>query len=129
MVMAMLQMQYTPRLSTTLRALANPGNVLDIDQLYLARKSILEQIRASRSEAAGVGASDLAQSLVPSWDKAPVEIRQTYKEFLNGISELLDGELSSEELQQSGALVYNILHDLESPVKGPALFEKRYTNV
>jgi hypothetical protein len=28
--------------------LANPGNVLDIDQLYLARKSILEQIRASR---------------------------------------------------------------------------------
>ncbi len=42
------QMQYTPRLSTTLRALANPGNVLDIDQLYLARKSILEQIRASR---------------------------------------------------------------------------------
>jgi hypothetical protein len=60
---------------------------------------------------------------------APVEIRQTYKEFLNGISELLDGELSSEELQQSGALVYNILHDLESPVKGPALFGKRYTNV
>ncbi|CAK9255752.1 unnamed protein product [Sphagnum jensenii] len=125
MVMAMVQVQYTPRLSTTLRALANPGNVLDIDQLYLARKSILEQIRASRSEAAGVGASDLAQSLVPSWDKAPVEIRQTYKEFLNGISELLDGELSSEELQQSGALVYNILHDLESPVKGPALFGKR----
>jgi hypothetical protein len=38
------QVQYTPRLSTTLRALANPGNVLDIDQLYLARKSILEQI-------------------------------------------------------------------------------------
>jgi hypothetical protein len=129
MGMAMVQVQYTPRLSTTLRALANPGNVLDIDQLYLARKSILEQIRASRSEAAGVGASDLAQSLVPSWDKAPVEIRQTYKEFLNGISELLDGELSSEELQQSGALVYNILHDLESPVKGPALFGKRYTNV
>jgi hypothetical protein len=129
MVMAMVQVQYTPRLSTTLRALANPGNVLDIDQLYLARKSILEQIRASRLEAAGVGASDLAQSLVPSWDKAPVEIRQTYKEFLNGISELLDGELSSEELQQSGALVYNILHDLESPVKGPALFGKRYTNV
>jgi Zn-dependent M16 (insulinase) family peptidase len=127
--MAMVQVQYTPRLSTTLRALANPGNVLDIDQLYLARKSILEQIRASRSEAAGVGASDLAQSLVPSWDKAPVEIRQTYKEFLNGVSELLDGELSSEELQQSGALVYNILHDLESPVKGPALFGKRYTNV
>lgn len=60
---------------------------------------------------------------------APVEIRQTYKEFLNGISELLDGELSSDELQQSGALVYNILHDLESPFKGPALVGKRYTNV
>jgi hypothetical protein len=58
-----------------------------------------------------------------------MEIRQTYKEFLNGIPELLDGELSSEELQQSGTLVYNILHDLESLVKGPALFGKRYTNV
>lgn len=42
------------------------------------------------------------------------------------VSELIDGEVSSDELQQSGSLIYDIVHDLDTSATGPAFMQKRY---
>ena len=43
---------------------------------------------------------------------ASAEIRHAYEQFLIAISELIDGEVLSDELQQSSSLIYDIVHDL-----------------
>lgn len=57
---------------------------------------------------------------------APAEIRHAYEQFLIAVSDLIDGEVSSDELQQSGSLIYDIVHDLDTPATGPAFIQKRY---
>lgn len=114
-----------PRLSTTVRSFANSGNYPDIDKLYLERKLLLQQKRQSRNGVAAVGNSDLARRLVPSWDTAPAQVRHAYEQFLVAVSELLDGEVSSHELQQSASLIYDVIYDLDVAKSGPELNQKR----
>lgn len=42
------------------------------------------------------------------------------------VSELLDGEVSSDELQQSASLLYDVIHDLDIANAGPVFNQKRY---
>lgn len=44
----------------------------------------------------------------------PVEIRRTYEQFLSAVAELINGELSTEELHESAGVIYDILHDFDS---------------
>lgn len=44
---------------------------------------------------------------------APSYIRLKYELFLKAVAELVDGEVSTEELQQSASIVYDALHDFE----------------
>ncbi|KAG0625562.1 hypothetical protein M758_2G065100 [Ceratodon purpureus] len=117
--------QQKPRLSTTVRQFISPGSALDIDKLYIERKRVLEQRRQSRIGVAAVGSSELARRLVPSWDDAPAQIRHAYEQYLVAVSELLDGEVSSDELQQSASLIYDVIYDLDIANAGPELNQKR----
>lgn len=103
-----------PRLTTTLRASRHQsGYVYDIENAYLERKQILQNKRCKRS-ATSVGNSELAQKIVHDWETVPVEIRRTYEQFLSAVAELIDGELSTEELHESAGVIYDILHDFDS---------------
>jgi len=57
---------------------------------------------------------------------APAQIRHAYEQFLVAISELLDGEISSDELQQSASLIYDVIYDLDFANGGPESIQKRY---
>ncbi|OAE30033.1 hypothetical protein AXG93_3893s1430 [Marchantia polymorpha subsp. ruderalis] len=99
-----------PRLTTTLRVF------FDVDNEYIRRKQILESKRARRIavlNGSSIGESDLARKIVPGWDSAPSYIRLKYELFLKAVAELVDGEVSTEELQQSASIVYDALHDFE----------------
>lgn len=103
-----------PRLTTKLRASRHQsGYVYDIENAYLERKQILQNKRCKRS-ATAVGNSELAQKIVHDWETVPVEIRRTYEQFLSAVAELIDGELSTEELHESAGVIYDILHDFDS---------------
>ena len=45
------------------------------------------------------------------------------------VRELLDGEVSSDELQQSASLIYDVIHDLDNANAGPVSNQKRYDNL
>ncbi|KAH9288103.1 hypothetical protein KI387_032220, partial [Taxus chinensis] len=109
-----------PRLTTTLRrhwhkesANQNENETDDLEKAYLHRKQILLHNKRLKMSTSSVGSSDLAQSIVHDWDRAPTEVRKTYEEFLTAVSELLEGELSTEELHESARIIYDIFHDYE----------------
>eukprot|EP00249_Psilotum_nudum_P032505 c48107_g1_i1 orf=65-310(+) len=80
----MVEMQ-SPRLTTTLRAFnGHLGTIHDVDQLYLERKISLKKKSRERS-LTFVGASVLAQRLIPHWDAAPSHIQHTYEEYLSAV--------------------------------------------
>jgi len=56
----------------------------------------------------------------------PVQICHVYEQFLVVVLELLDGEVSSDELQQSTSLIYDVIYDLDVANKGPESIPKRY---
>lgn len=60
---------------------------------------------------------------------APAQVRHAYEQFLVAVSELLDGEVSSHELQQSASLIYDVIYDLDIAKSGPELNQKRYAYV
>ena len=60
---------------------------------------------------------------------APAQIRHAYEQYLVAVSELLDGEVSSDELQQSASLIYDVIYDLDIANAGPELNQKRYKNL
>ncbi|KAL3683377.1 hypothetical protein R1sor_001399 [Riccia sorocarpa] len=103
------------RLTTTLRSLKYQGDgILSVGHEYIQRKQILESKRAKRTTSSGgssIGESELARKLVPDWDSAPSHIRNQYELFLKAVAELVDGEVSTEELHQSASIVYDVLHD------------------
>ncbi|KAH7652348.1 DNA helicase protein [Dioscorea alata] len=86
-----------PRLTSSLRT------PFDVDQAYLHRKSIL-QSRQSKSDKDDL---ELARKLVPRWDEASNNVRQTYKQFLGAMVELINGETSSEEFHGIAKTIYD----------------------
>ncbi|KAA8541028.1 hypothetical protein F0562_024834 [Nyssa sinensis] len=88
-----------PRLTNSLR------DPFDIDQAYLQRKTILQNLK-SRSSANSLEESELARKIVNRWDEASVEVRQAYKQFIGAVVELIDGEMMSEEFRELVLTVY-----------------------
>lgn len=64
---------------------------------------------------------------LPPTVAAPSEVRQAYKQFIGAVSELLNGEVVSEELQQVAQAVYRLFggDGTESDTTGKHL-QKRY---
>eukprot|EP01018_Ginkgo_biloba_P014054 Gb_18049 [translate_table: standard] len=108
-----MPLRQLPRLTTTLRASSQQSDYFyDIEKAYLERRHILQTKRRKKS-ATLVGNSDLAQKIIREWGTAPSDVRQTYEQFLAAVSELMDGDVSTEELHESAADIYNILHDFD----------------
>lgn len=87
-----------PRLANSLR------DHFDVDQAYLQRKTLLTQ-RPINS----LDDSELARKIVPRWENASSEVRKAYKQFLGSVVELIDDEVSSEELHEVAETVYDLL--------------------
>ncbi|KAM0936672.1 putative DNA helicase [Dioscorea sansibarensis] len=87
-----------PRLTSSLRA------PFDVDQAYLHRKSILQSRQSKRSK----DDLELARKLVPRWDEASSNVRQTYKQFLGALVELINGETSSDEFHEIAKTIYDL---------------------
>lgn len=90
-----------PRLTNSLR------NPFDVDQAYLHRKTILQNLKPS-SSANSVQESQLAWKIVYRWDDASSEVRQVYKQFIGAMVELMGGEVVSEEFQEVALSVYKL---------------------
>ncbi|KAJ0973952.1 hypothetical protein J5N97_015917 [Dioscorea zingiberensis] len=86
-----------PRLTNSLRG------PFDVDQAYLHRKSLLQNRQSKRSK----DDLELARKLVPRWDEASSDVRQTYKQFLGALVELINGEISSEEFHEVAKTFYD----------------------
>ncbi|KAJ0974006.1 hypothetical protein J5N97_015971 [Dioscorea zingiberensis] len=86
-----------PRLTNSLRG------PFDVDQAYLHRKSLLQNRQSKRSK----DDPELARKLVPRWDEASSDVRQTYKQFLGALVELINGEISSEEFHEVAKTFYD----------------------
>ncbi|XP_031249505.1 DExH-box ATP-dependent RNA helicase DExH14-like, partial [Pistacia vera] len=80
-----------PRLTNSLR------DPFDIDQAYLQRKAILQNLQRPRNSANSLADSELARKIVHRWEEASIEVRQAYKQFIGAVVELIDGEMPSEE--------------------------------
>ncbi|CAI5530093.1 unnamed protein product [Closterium sp. Naga37s-1] len=86
-----------PRVTSTLRVLVRDGGrPFDVDQQLLQRKQALalrSSAGATSAEAGhvapAVGATTLAQRLVPEWEKAPASVREAYESFLVAVQSLL----------------------------------------
>ncbi|GLJ46147.1 hypothetical protein SUGI_0972180 [Cryptomeria japonica] len=125
-----MPLKQSPRLTTTLRVqLERKDEYFDIEQAYLQRKQFLLHNKRLKTSATLVGSSYLAQRIVHDWDRAPIEVRKTYEEFLTVISEFLDGELSTEELHESAIIIYDILHDYKSDSNSEVALAEKKENV
>ncbi len=65
-------------------------------------------------QAAAVGDSDLAVSILGPWVRAPRAARDAYERFVAAVSSLLGGEASSEEVHEAGRVVWSTLTDAPS---------------
>lgn len=90
-----------PRLTNSLRS------PFDVDQAYLRRKIILQNLN-SRSSSKSIQESELARKIVYNWDEASSEVRQVYKQFIAAVVELMDGVVS-EEFREVALNVYRLL--------------------
>ncbi|KAL3528461.1 hypothetical protein ACH5RR_007783 [Cinchona calisaya] len=90
-----------PRLTNSLR------DPFDVDQAYLHRKTILQNLK-TLSSANSVKESELARKIVYRWDEASSEVRQVYKQFVAAVVELMGGEVVSEEFQEVALSVYRL---------------------
>ncbi|KAK1273205.1 hypothetical protein QJS04_geneDACA008017 [Acorus gramineus] len=87
-----------PRLTSSLR------DHFDVDQAYLQRKSVLQSLQPKRSH----DGSELARKIVHSWDEAPSDVRQAFKQFVSAVVELIDGEIVTEEFQETAKTIYDL---------------------
>ncbi|XP_020519141.1 DExH-box ATP-dependent RNA helicase DExH14 [Amborella trichopoda] len=90
-----------PRLTTSLR------EPIDVDHAYLQRKFILQKLQSQRSNNS-LSDSALARMIIPHWNEASIDLQQVYREFLGSVLELIDGEVTSEEVQMVAKTVYDI---------------------
>ncbi|KAJ4821369.1 Activating signal cointegrator 1 complex subunit 3 [Rhynchospora pubera] len=86
-----------PRLTGALR-----GHY-DIDEAYLRRKTLLQNLKWRRSN----DDSELAKKLVPNWEEASSDVRQAYRQFLGALAEI-NSEMVSEEFRQVAKAVYDL---------------------
>ncbi|KAK6925102.1 Sec63 domain [Dillenia turbinata] len=108
-----------PRLTNSLR------EPVDVDQAFLERKIIL-QSHNSRSSANSLEESELARIFVGRWDEASVELRQTYKQYIAALVELIDDEVVSEQFREVALSVYNLFgNSLEEYENDERFNEKR----
>ncbi|KAF6165072.1 hypothetical protein GIB67_000656 [Kingdonia uniflora] len=99
-----------PRLSNSLR------DHFDIDQAYLKRKQILQNLITQRPVNT-LEDSKLARKIVYQWEEASSEVRQVYKQFVGAIVELIDGEVSSEEFREVAKTVYDLFRSRKNENK------------
>ncbi|KAK7411347.1 hypothetical protein VNO78_02780 [Psophocarpus tetragonolobus] len=90
-----------PRLTNSLR------EPFDVDECYLHRKTVLHN-QKPRSSARSLDESELARKIVRGWEEASVEVRQAYKQFTGAVTELVDGEIRSEEFREVALYVYKL---------------------
>ncbi|XP_071903958.1 DExH-box ATP-dependent RNA helicase DExH14-like isoform X3 [Coffea arabica] len=111
-----------PRLTNSLR------DPFDVDQAYLHRKTILQNLKPP-SSANSVQESQLARKIVYRWDDASNEVRQVYKQFIGAVVELMGGEVVSEEFQEVALSVYKLfctqLEDVEDDQVDKIIAEKK----
>ncbi|KAI5648294.1 hypothetical protein M9H77_34299 [Catharanthus roseus] len=91
-----------PRLTNSLR------QPFDVDQAYLQRKAILQNLK-SRSSSQSIQESELARKVVYNWDEASTEVRQVYKQFIAAVVELMDGVVT-EEFREVALNVYRLFN-------------------
>ncbi|KAG0487188.1 hypothetical protein HPP92_009283 [Vanilla planifolia] len=87
-----------PRLTNSIR------DHFDVDEAYLQRKKIIQNLKSRRPR----GDSELARRLVPRWDEVSNDVQQAYKQFIASLRELTDGASASEEFQEVASLVYGL---------------------
>ena len=63
------------------------------------------------------GSSKLAQQLIGLWIRAPKAARSEYEQFIKAIAGSLGGEISTDELQERAAAVWDTLQHAPSPEK------------
>ena len=63
------------------------------------------------------GSSKLAQQLIGSWVKAPKAARSEYEQYIKAIAGCLGGEVSTAELQERAAAVWDALQHAPPPEK------------
>ncbi|KAJ0973942.1 hypothetical protein J5N97_015907 [Dioscorea zingiberensis] len=117
-----------PRLTNSLRG------PFDVDQAYLHRKSLLQNRQSKRSK----DDPELARKLVPRWDEASSDVRQTYKQFLDSgdlitqrvvdkkgeLQRLFGYSIADSTLQKAASLAHR-LSSLQSPDDETKLFQAK----
>lgn len=63
------------------------------------------------------GSSKLAQQLIGPWSKAPKAARSEYEQFIKAVAGCLGGEVSTAELQERAAAVWDALQHAPPPEK------------
>ncbi|ESR53979.1 hypothetical protein KPL70_006643 [Citrus sinensis] len=91
-----------PRLTNSLR------EPFDIDQAYLQRKSILQNLQKPRNTTNSLDESETARKIVYRWEEASTEVRQVYKQFIGAVVEFIDGEMPSEEFGEIALSAYHL---------------------
>ncbi|CAI5478002.1 unnamed protein product [Closterium sp. Yama58-4] len=106
-----------PRVTSTLRVLVRDGGrPFDVDQQLLQRKQALARRSSAGATSAeaghaapAVGATSLAQRLVPEWEKAPGSVREAYESFLVAVQSLLATEVSSADLHEAAGAAFDCI--------------------
>ncbi|XP_068653743.1 DExH-box ATP-dependent RNA helicase DExH14 isoform X1 [Aristolochia californica] len=107
-----------PRLANSLR------DPYDVDQAYLQRKLILQNLKPHK-HANSLDDSELARRIIRRWPEASTEIRQAYKQFAAAVVELI-GEIASEDFQDVAKAVYDLFSDLATELDtGQKISEKK----
>ncbi|GAB4846226.1 activating signal cointegrator 1 complex subunit [Ancistrocladus abbreviatus] len=107
-----------PRLTNSLR------DPFDIDRAYLQRKTILQNLKP-QSSANSLDESELARKIVHKWEEASSDVRQTYKQFVAAVVELIDREISSEEFQEVALTAFRLFGGQGEEDEGNRSVEKK----
>ncbi|KAM3703462.1 hypothetical protein ACJW30_04G098400 [Castanea mollissima] len=108
-----------PRLTNSLRS------PFDVDQAYLHRKVILENLNKPRNSASTIDESELARKIVYQWEEASFEVRQAYKQFIVAVVELIDGEVPSEAFREVALTAYRLFGPVEEDNVDRNIAEKK----
>ncbi|CAL9109847.1 unnamed protein product [Musa acuminata var. zebrina] len=97
-----------PRLTSSFRG------PYDVDEAYLRRKRILESLKSRRTN----DEPELARKLIPRWDEASDALRQTYRQYVGSVIELINGEVTSEEFREVAKSAYDLFGgpDIDSSI-------------
>lgn len=68
-------------------------------------------------QAAAVGGSKLAASVLGPWARAPKAAREDYERYIAAVAALLGGEADGEEVQEAAAAAYGILQSAPPAAK------------